>query len=192
MKKIITLAATILIFSCNNSGNNTTKTSGSENSTTPETSNPGETMSSGSSGSDISVTLTGGANAGTYHVTSNETTCSEGLTGDNSFGNQYSENGKADNELSSLQLIIDDKNAAKTGASKFSISIGFGKLLNGKTYNISTQDNNSGFKQVGSGKATYTENGGIKTVVVEGKTSDGVGISATIICNKIMTANGIQ
>ncbi|MBS1747556.1 MAG: hypothetical protein JST21_15425 [Bacteroidetes bacterium] len=136
--------------------------------------------------------LTGGANAGTYHVTSKETTCSEGLTGDNSFGNQYSESGKADNELSSLQLIIDDKNAAKNGTDKFSISIGFGKLMSGKTYNISTRDNNSGFKPSGSGKATLTESGNTKTVVIEGKTADGVGISATLTCNQIMTANGVQ
>jgi len=190
MKKIITIATALLFLGCNSSTNNKTAsdTSGNAFSATPKT----DAATSGSSGSEISVTLTGGANAGTYHVMTKDPTCSEGLTGDNSFGNQYSEKNKADNELSSVQLIIDDKNAAKNGTDKFSISVGFGKLIGGKTYNISTRDNNTGFKPEGSGKATLTENGGTKTVAIEGKTADGVGISATIICNKIMTANGIQ
>lgn len=127
----------------------------------------------------------GGANAGNYTANSDETTCSEGMTGDNSFGNQYSKKGKADNELSSLQLIIDDKDAARKGTDKFSILVGFGKLLGGKTYQINTRD---GSPKEGSGKATLLETGGIKTVVVEGKTVDGVSISATIKCNSAITA----
>lgn len=190
MKKIITVATALLFLGCNSSTNNkTTGTSSDSNSAAASTT---ETNPSGPAGSEISVTLTGGANAGTYHVTSKETTCSEGLTGDNSFGNQYSEKGKADNELSSVQLVIDNKDAAKKGTDKFMVSIGFGKLLSGKTYVINTRESNSEMKNAGSGKATYTENSGTKTVVVEGKTADGVGISATLVCNKIMTANGIQ
>lgn len=190
MKKFIPLIAAALFFGCQSTSNNKTTTIATGNTSASTTKT--EKSTSGTVGSDISVTLTGGTNAGTYHVTSKNPTCSEGLTGDNSFGNQYSEKGKADNELSSLQLIIDDKNAAKNGTDKFSISLGFGKLLGGKTYNISTLDNNSGFKPSGSGKATLTEKDGTKTVVIEGKTADGVGISATIVCNKIITANGIQ
>lgn len=190
MKKLITIATALLFLGCNSSTNNKTTSNQSDNATAtaPKT----EEAASGSAGSEISVTLTGGANAGAYHVISKETTCSEGLTGDNSFGNQYSEKDKKDNELSSLQLIIDNKDVATKGTDKFSISVGFGKLLGGKTYSINTRDNNSGMKSEGSGKATYTENGGSKTVTIEGKTADGVGISATLVCNKIMTANGIQ
>lgn len=190
MKKIITIATALFFLGCNSSTNN--KAANTPSDTTSVTTPKTEETPSGSSGSEISVTLTGGDNAGTYHVISKDPTCSEGLTGENSFGNQYSEKDKADNELSSLQLIIDDKNAAKNGTSKFSVSIGFGKILEGKTYNISTLDNNSGFKPSGSGKATLMESGNTKTVVIVGKTADGVGISATLICNKIMTANGIQ
>lgn len=183
MKKIIIAFTALLFFGCNSATNNKTTSTPSDNAsaTTPKTE---ETAPSGSAGSEISVTLTGGANAGTYHVISKETTCSEGLTGDNSFGNQYSEKDKADNELSSVQLIIDNKDAAKKGTDKFSVSIGFGKLLGGKTYNIN--------KNSGSGKATYTENGRTKTVTIEGKTADGVGISATLTCKQLMTPNGIQ
>lgn len=75
---------------------------------------------------------------------------------------------------------------------KFSISIGFGKLISGKTYNISTLDNNSGFKPGGSGKATLTESGNTKTVTIKGKTKDGVGISAIIVYHQVMTPGGIK
>lgn len=187
MKKIITLAATLLVLSCNNGGNKTAKTSGNEdsNASAPATN---DASGSGAAGSEITVTITGGPNAGTYTATSAETTCSEGLAGENSFGNQYSAKGKADNELSSLQLIIDDKNAAKQGTDKFSVEVKFGKLLGGKSYSINTRDNS----KEGSGKATLTESGSKKTVVIEGKTADGMGISATITCHHVMTANGVQ
>ena len=187
MKKIITLAAILLLLSCNNSGNKPDKTSGNENADATSSSTPA-TSSTSDKGSDISVTLTGGPNAGTYHVTSKDPTCSEGLAGENSFGNQYSDNGKADNELSSLQLIIDNKDAAKKGADKFSFEVKFGKLIGGKSYSINTRDDNSGKPNDGSGTATLTESGSTKTVVIHGKTADGVGISATIKCNSVITA----
>jgi len=189
MKKIITIAASLLFLGCNNPSNNKTA-SAAVDSASAATST--ESATSGATASEISVTLTGGANAGIYHVMSKDPTCSEGLTGDNSFGNQYSETGKADNELSSLQLIIDDKDAAKKGTDKFSIQVGFGKLFQGKSYEINTRGANSGTTQKGSGKATLTESGSTKKVVIEGKTADGVGISATITCNKVVTPNGVQ
>lgn len=155
---------------------------------TPAATPKSDAATSGSAGSEISVTLTGGANAGTYHVASKETTCSEGLTGDNSFGNQYSEKGKADNELSSLQLIIDDKNAAKSGTNVFYLKVAFGKILQGKAYEINGGSSTIDMPKSGSGKATLSVSGSTKTVTIEGKTADGVGISATIKCNSVITA----
>jgi len=189
MKKIITIATSLLFLGCNNPSNNKTASAAADSASAATST---ESATSGATASEISVTLTGGANAGIYHVMSKDPTCSEGLTGDNSFGNQYSETGKADNELSSLQLIIDDKDAAKKGTDKFSIQVGFGKLFQGKSYEINTRGANSGTTQKGSGKATLTESGSTKKVVIEGKTADGVGISATITCNKVVTPNGVQ
>ncbi|HET7117059.1 MAG TPA: hypothetical protein VFI29_11240 [Hanamia sp.] len=188
MKKIITFAATLFLLSCNNNGNKPAKTSGNGDSN--PTSNPAtnDAPGSGAAGTEINVTLTGGPNAGTYTATSADPTCSEGLTGDNSFGNQYSEKGKADNELSSLQLIIDDKDAAKKGTDKFYLKVAFGKILKGKSYEINGGTSFLEMPLTGSGKATLMESGSIKTVVVEGKTADGVGISATIKCNSMITA----
>lgn len=190
MKKLIIIFTALLIFGCNSATNNKAANTPSDNAsaTTPKT----EETTSGSAGSEISVTLTGGANAGTYTATSADPTCSEGLTGDKSFGNQYSAKGKADNEFSSLQLIIDDRDAAKNGTDKFYLKVTFGKILQGKSYEINGGSSSINMPKSGSGKATLTENGGTKTVVIEGKTADGVVISAKLICNKIMTANGIE
>lgn len=187
MKKIITLAATLLVLSCNNNGNKTAKTSesGNSNATTKPATN--EDSGSSAAGTEITVTLTGGPNAGTYTASSADPTCSEGLTGANSFGNQYSVKGKADNEFSSLQLIIDNKDAAKKGTDQFYIKVAFGKILQGKKYEINGGTSFLTLAKTGSGKATLMESGSAKTVVVEGKTADGVGISATIKCNSVIT-----
>ncbi len=45
-------------------------------------------------GTDITIVITGGANAGSYHIAVPVSTCSLGMTGDSSYGNQYSEEGK--------------------------------------------------------------------------------------------------
>ncbi len=142
-----------------------------------------------SGGSKITVKITGGANAGTYTATSAEVTCSMGLTGDKSFGNQYSIDSKSDKEFSSLQLIVDDYDAAKAGTDKFLVTVGFGKILSSTSYTINTQSDDS---KKGSGHLTIKESGNEKTVTIEGKTEDGVEISATIVCYNVMTANGVK
>lgn len=142
-------------------------------------------------GTTISGTLTGGANAGSFSATSVDPTCSMGLTGPKSFGNQYSVGGKADKEFSSLQLLVDDYDAAKKGTDKFYIKVAFGKRLMGKSYEFSNSDNAiAGKKQGSAGKLTVKENGSSKTVTVTGKTADGVVINATIVCNSVVTMNG--
>lgn len=171
MKRILLLAATLFLFACNNSTKNSkTEVTGNEK-------NRSNDQPAGVA-SVIKVTLKGGPNEGTYTVTSAEPTCSMGLTGKNSFGNQYSVDGKKDNELSSVQMIINDADAAKNGTDKFMITISFGPLFQGKSYEIKENS--------GSGTATLSESGGTKTVTVNGKTKDGVGISATLTCNSVI------
>lgn len=174
MKALIFLATTLVLMACNSSGK--------KNIAPAESSNSNNQFAT-----EISVTLTGGPNAGTYHVNNKDATCSEGLTGKNSFGNQYSENGRSDNELSDLQLVIPDKDSAKNGTNNFFLTITFGKLLQGKCYVIDSGSTSMSSKKSGSGKATLTESGGTKTVVIEGRTDDGIGISATVTCNSLVT-----
>lgn len=187
MKKLLIISLSISLFACNSNSTSTTKTA---DSTTDKTS-AAPTISVGGA-TKITVQLTGGANAGSYTASSDEPTCSMGLTGPKSFGNQYSVNGKANNEFSSLQLLVDDYDAAKAGTDKFYIKVSFGKVLEGKAYEISGSDNSLSGKKQGSGKLTLVESGNTKTATITGKTADGVTIDATLICNSVVTASGGQ
>ena len=101
MKKLIAPFLVVLIVaSCNNSDSK--KTDSTATTTTDKPADKPAVTESG--GTKMTVVLTGGANAGSYTASSAEATCSMGLTGEKSFGNQYSVSGKADNEFSSLQL----------------------------------------------------------------------------------------
>ena len=182
MKKIITIFFAAVLMSCSNG--NSTK---AETTTVSETKATATESTSG--GSKITVKITGGANAGTYSATSTEVTCSMGLAGDKSFGNQYSIDTKSDKEFSSLQLIVDDYDAAKAGTDNFLVTVGFGKILGGNSYTIDTQSEDS---KKGSGHLTLKESGSEKTVTIEGKTTDGVEISATLVCYNVMTADGVK
>ncbi len=143
----------------------------------------GCTILKNSDGSNISVKLTGGANAGTYTATSADPTCSRGYSGTNSFGNQYSVDGKKDKEFSSLQLIVDNYDSAKAGTDQFMVTVSFGKLDEGNSYTISGLDN--GVKK-GSGKLSIKESGSATIVTLAGTTADGVAITATITCNSVV------
>ena len=138
----------------------------------------------------ITGKLTGGPNAGSFSAKSINPTCSMGLTGAKSFGNQYSVSGKGDNDFSSLQLIVDDYDAAKKGTEKFYLKVAFGKRLLGKKYEINNSSNSLTGKKQGTGKLTIKENGAIKTVTITGKTKDGIEIVTTIVCNSIITSHG--
>ncbi len=188
MKKIIVPVIALFLFSCNNATTTKTATKEADEAATVTEKPAG----SGTAGTQITVTLTGGTNAGSYSAGSAEPTCSMGLTGEKSFGNQYSVSGKADNEFSSLQLMVDDYEAAKSGTDKFYIKVAFGKRLQGKAYEINGSDNSIGGKKQGSGKLTIAETGGSKVVHVEGKTSDGVAVKADITCITILTMNNGQ
>jgi len=189
MKKLIAPFFAILILaSCNN--NDSKKANDTATTTTDKPAD--KPAVSGNAGTKITVTLTGGANAGSYTASSAETTCSMGLTGEKSFGNQYSVSGKADNEFSSLQLLVDDYEAAKAGTEKFYIKVAFGKRLQGNKYEINGSDNSLSGKKQGSGKITINESGNSKIAHVEGKTSDGVSINADITCTSVITMNGTK
>ena len=185
MKSLIVTISALFFLSCNNNESAKKETEASKSET-------GKNIISGSSGTEMKVTLTDGKNSGTYSATSAEATCSMGLTGEKFFGNQYSVSGKADNEFSSLQLMVDDYEAAKSGTNKFFIGVAFGKRLMGNKYEINGSDNSLAGKKQGSGKLTITESGASKRIHVEGKTGDGVGITADITCNTTLSVENGQ
>ncbi len=181
MKPAIFLLLTVAVVACSNPQNNSS--ANNADSSKPADAAPAQSSSSSTgAASQMTVTLTGGANAGTYTALIDEATCSMGLTGDKSFGNKYSVSGKADNEFSSLQLIVDDYEAAKKGTDKFYIKVAFGKRLEGNKYEINGSDNQMAGKKQGSGTATITESGAQKIATIDGKTTDSVSVHAVLTC----------
>lgn len=152
------------------------KSDNNSDSISATTQKAGLTGSGSAKGSEITVTLTGGPNAGTYTITSDESTCSMGLTGEKSFGNQFSQTGKTDKELSSVQLIATNYEEAKKGTNDFTSDFTFGSIMAGKNYSLNPA------KNIGTGKLTITETGSARTATIEGTTKEGVGIKATITC----------
>lgn len=57
--------------------------------------------------------------------------------------------------------------------------VGFGKLFGGATYSLNPP------KGSGSGKATVSESGHLRTVTIEGNTDKRVTIKATISCEVV-------
>jgi len=137
-------------------------------------------------GSVIKVVITGGPNAGTYNLTSTETTCSRNATGANSFGNQYST--RAATGLTSVQLIISDaKKAASGGTSDCYISVRFGKIIGGTKYEFGKLPKGFGGEDAGGkGTASLSGSGNNTTSTIEGTTKAGVKLQVTIQCSSVL------
>ncbi len=140
----------------------------------------------GAEGSVIKVIITGGANAGTYTMTSETTTCSRNATGANSFGNQYST--RAATGLTSVQLIIGDaKKAASGGTSDCYLSVRFGKLIGGTTYEFGKLPASfNGGDSGGKGTAALSGSGNTTTSTIDGTTKSGVKLQVTIQCRSVL------
>jgi hypothetical protein len=124
------------------------------------------------------VTLAGGANAGTHHVSVEKAGCSTGLTGRNSFGAQISNpKDKDPKKLNSVQLDVPDKSKAN----EFTMTVGFGPLI-GRTasYTIDTRN------KKGSGSLALADNGNTASAKVSGTTADGVKLEVAIDCKTVM------
>ncbi len=137
-------------------------------------------------GSVIKVVITGGANAGTYNLASTETTCSRNATGANSFGNQYSTRAKTG--LTSVQLIISDaKKAASGGTGDCYLSVRFGDIMKGTTYEFGKMPKLFGGTDAGGkGMASLSGSGNNTTSTIDGTTKAGVKIQVTIQCKSVL------
>jgi hypothetical protein len=140
----------------------------------------------GAAASDITLTLTGGPDAGTYEAHPKDLTCSYGLTDKDMWGNQYSTSDKSV-KFSSLQLIVPSTTAAAAGTKEFLVTVTIGEIFNGHDYEIDTQKGATG---KGSGTVTVQAAPDHKTgvVTIKGTTKDNVGIDATIKCNTVLAA----
>jgi hypothetical protein len=140
----------------------------------------------------IHLVVQGGPHAGTYDAKSSDITCSYGLAGKETWGNQYSVTGKKPTELSSVQLIVPNAKGAAGGTNKFLLTVGFGQLMqpgySEHTINTGaslTGQSESG-KDEGSGAITVEDKGTAGKVTFKGKTKDDVGLEGTIDCHQLL------
>lgn len=136
----------------------------------------------GDAAASVDVTVTGGEFEGSYSGSVPDGGCSRGATGENTFGLQYSTT--EDVELSSVQLIVNDADAAASGSDDFQTTFTFGDLLNGTNVDLKPADGE------GSGTVTLDDRGDTATITIEGETSDGVGIDATVECHSVFDFGG--
>ncbi len=148
--------------------------------------NPSPTHYPVADGSTINVVITGGANAGTYALSSAATTCSRNATGANSFGNQYSTRAKTG--LTSVQLIISDaKKAQSGGTGDCYLMVRFGDIMKGTTYEFGKIPKSFGGSDAGGkGTASLSGSGNNTTSTIEGTTKAGVKLQVTIQCRSVM------
>jgi len=176
----------LLLGACceNKSSSATSSTSDSSANATSTAS----TSSNSSAASTIKVTIKNGPHAGTYEAQCKQTCTRYGISGAKVFGNQYSETGKSDKELSSVQLLVNDVTGAKQ-TKDFSLTVAFGDLLASKG-NSYTINNLNGFHE-GSGTLDLKYAAEKANVKIDGTTSDGTQLEVTIDADKVMTASSV-
>lgn len=137
---------------------------------------------------EIALDIRGGPHEGSYRATSEDVTCSHGLAfGADSWGNQYSILTDDASVFSSLQLVVPSSAAAVSGTDAFLTTIGFGDLLAGTSYTVDGREGGSG---EGTGLVTLQDSGDGAVVTIEGTTTDGVRLAATITCNEVLRVAG--
>jgi opacity protein-like surface antigen len=132
----------------------------------------------------IHVVITGGPNAGTYDGTTDRGGCSAGMTGKDSWGNQYSlvkeNNPKV---LNSLQLSVPDAKEAARGTHNFFLNVAFGRITaRVAEYKVETE------KKSGSGTVTVNDKGTTAVVTFDATTAAGVRLQGTIDCKSVLRA----
>ena len=131
----------------------------------------------------VDVTVTGGEFGGNYSGSVPDGGCSRGATGENTFGLQYSTSEEV--ELSSLQLIVNDAEAATAGGTDdFMTTLTFGDLLSGTSVDVNPPEG------AGSGTVTVDDRGDTATITIMGETSDGMAIEATVECHSVFDFGG--
>jgi hypothetical protein len=145
----------------------------------PEGGNAG---AAGDATASVNMTVTGGQFAGSYSGSVADGGCSRNLTGDNTFGVQYSTDQEV--KVSSVQVLVYDAKAAASGSDAFKSSFTFGDLFSGTGVDIDPSTN------AGTGTVTVDDRGDTATVKVSGETADGDKIDATIECNGVISLGG--
>ncbi len=130
----------------------------------------------------VHVVITGGANAGTYDGSTDRGGCSAGMTGKESWGNQFSLVKENDpKKLNSLQLIVPDAKEAAKGTHNFFLNVAFGRITaRVAEYKVETE------KKSGSGTVTVNDKGPTAIVTFDATTAAGVRLQGTIDSKSVL------
>ena len=138
----------------------------------------------GDGAASIEVSVTGGEFEGDYTGSVPDGGCSRGATGENTFGLQYSTD-EAGVDIGSLQLVVNDAEAASSGGSDdFLMLIEFGELFAGTQMEVEPP------AEQGSGTVSLDDRGDTATITLDVETAEGVGIAATVECHSVFDFGG--
>lgn len=136
----------------------------------------------------VHVVIAGGPMAGTYDATETKGGCSTGANGPGSWGNAFSNVKAGPKEIGALSLIVPDAKAAAAGTRQFFLQLRLGSILQQNvSYMIETRPAEKGLQ--GEGTVKVTDAGATGKVTIEGKTKDGIGLTATIDCKTVVRMN---
>ena len=185
----LALLAALVAAGCGGGGVNPTATPGPGQSTAPPGApSPSSLVSTPPTappavgGTTVSVTLTGGASAGSYTGTL-DPGCALGFMGENVWSvNFVMLTGSSPGVLSEAIIVSPP---AEGGESRLAIEVGIGLLYDTaagyKSYRIEPE--RSDFR--GTGTVEVTDNGATAVLHATGTTQDGVGIDMTVNCPQV-------
>lgn len=188
-RSLISLALVAVLASCSRDEGQAAAPVASDSATAATAAAPAEATSDASTAAAgagaIHVQITGGAHAGTYDI-ANTDGCSFGLAEKGAWGNQFSRDSEDPGELSSVQLIVPNSQAAAAGTKQFLMTVAFGPMFGeGATqYTVDTR----AAADKGQGTVTVEDRGQNGTVSFDATTADGVQLKGTIECGGVLRA----
>jgi len=134
----------------------------------------------------VHVVITGGPMAGTYDATETKGGCSTGANGPGSWGNAFSNAKAGAKEIGALSLIVPDAKAAAAGTRQFMMQLRIGSILSPSNVAYTIETRPSEKNPQGEGTVKVADAGATAKVTIDGKTKDGIGVTATIDCKTVV------
>jgi hypothetical protein len=126
----------------------------------------------------VRLRVDGSADSGEYEVVTRDRICARGLTGPSGWAVQYATGDSG--RLRGIRLVVDDTGAAGGVTEAVHVGIAFGGFADARTLEIETRQGAA--QPTGSAVARISSAGGAGTLLVNGRTADGVGITARVQC----------
>lgn len=128
----------------------------------------------------VRLRVDGSADAGEYAVATRDRICTRGLTGPRGWAVQYATGDSG--RLRGIRLVVDDTGAGGV-TEAVHVGIAFGGFADARTLEIETRQGAA--QPTGSAVARIGFAEGAGTLLVNGRTADGVGITARVQCATI-------